>query len=302
MTSKALKEAINSLPKKVNLSQTERATKYVEGASRVRLQDLKDNPGAKVMGRLVRAHWHNQAGHTIGELERAAKPPIGWIWGDFFRPWQRMFPGERHFNGDINLRREYTPVSLLELQRLIDLGWLDTSRLIDITQLCNTYLIKVQPQWRQFGIHLTDEGAETLTTPINLEVQWASQTTIAAVERAGGRIRLAYYDRESLAAAVDPKKFFEKGLPIPRRKQPPHSLMSFYLNPKNRGSSQRLLVMSSRRKFHLTRKEQKHPDQIFLGLEPGSIVNVVDKKVYRPTHPVHQAFYKTSEPLADYLR
>jgi hypothetical protein len=48
MTSNALKKAINSLPTKVNLSQTERATKYVEEASRIRLQDLKDNPGARV--------------------------------------------------------------------------------------------------------------------------------------------------------------------------------------------------------------------------------------------------------------
>jgi large subunit ribosomal protein L15 len=68
-----------------------------------------------------------------------------------------MFPGEQHFNGDINLRREYTPVSLLELQRLIDLNWLDTSKLIDITQLCGTHLVKVNPEWRQFGIDLTDE-------------------------------------------------------------------------------------------------------------------------------------------------
>jgi large subunit ribosomal protein L15 len=68
-----------------------------------------------------------------------------------------------------------------------------------------------------------------------LEVQWASQTTISAVERAGGRIRLAYYDKDSLAAAVNPRAFFEKGQPIPRRKCPPHSLMAFYMNPKNRG-------------------------------------------------------------------
>lgn len=47
MTTNALKKAINSLPSKVKLSQTERATKYVEDASRVRLQDLKDNPGAR---------------------------------------------------------------------------------------------------------------------------------------------------------------------------------------------------------------------------------------------------------------
>lgn len=44
---------------------------------------------------------HNQAGHTIGELQHAAKPPLGWIWGNFYQPWQRLFPGEEHFNGDI---------------------------------------------------------------------------------------------------------------------------------------------------------------------------------------------------------
>lgn len=73
------------------------------------------------------------------------------------------------------------------------------------------------------------------TTPINLEVQWASQTAIAAVERAGGRIRLAYYDIESVGVATQPIAHFRKGLPIPRRKRPPHSLISFYSNPKNRG-------------------------------------------------------------------
>lgn len=43
---------------------------------------------------------------------------------------------------------------------------------------------------------------------MDLEVQWASQRTIAAVERAGGRIRTAYYDPKSLEAAIDAKKWY----------------------------------------------------------------------------------------------
>lgn len=48
--------------------------------------------------------------------------------------------------------------------------------------------------------------------------------------------------------------------------------------------------------------EQKSPDQVFLGIEPGSIVSLVDKKVFRPTNPVHQSFYTGAEPLSDILR
>lgn len=46
---------------------------------------------------------------------------------------------------------------------------------------------------------------------MNLEVQWASQTAIAAVEKAGGRIRTAYYDAAALEAAIDPEKWFLLG-------------------------------------------------------------------------------------------
>lgn len=48
-------------------------------------------------------------------------------------------------------------MSLLELQRLIDLQWLDATKLIDIVALCNTKMLRCEPQLRQFGIHLTDE-------------------------------------------------------------------------------------------------------------------------------------------------
>lgn len=59
--------------------------------------------------------------------------------------------------------------------------------------------------------------------------------TIAAIEKAGGKIRTAYYDLESLRAAVNPLKWFKDGNPIPGRKRPPHSLISYYVDPNNRG-------------------------------------------------------------------
>ncbi|KAI1724754.1 phosphoinositide 3-kinase family, accessory domain (PIK domain) domain-containing protein [Ditylenchus destructor] len=295
-------------------SSSERALDYVSKASRVKLHDLRDNPGARVDGRQV-SKAHNQAGHTLGELERAAKPPLGWIWGNFYLPWQRKFPGEKHFNGDVNLRREYIPLSLLELQRMIDLGYLDSGKLIDICALCSTNLIKVKPELRQFGIHLTDEGSEIFAAKINLEVQWASVTSIAAVEKAGGRIRTAYYDLASLKAAVNAEKWFQTGQPIPARKYPPHSLMHYYTNPVYRGylSDNEMMETSAHRLAEIVgyewkppkddvNHEEKKPTQVFLGLDAGSLVSLADEKVYEPSHASVLEYYRPEEPLADHLR
>ncbi|KAF7635316.1 hypothetical protein Mgra_00005284 [Meloidogyne graminicola] len=304
-------------------SASEKALDIIEAAPRIRLDDLKDNPGARTMGRQVKAQVHNQAGHTIGELQSAAKPPAGWVWGDFYRPWHRMFPGDKNFNGDINLRREYIPLSLIELQRMIDLDWLDTTKLIDICALCATRLFEakfVPNEVRQFGIDLTDEGEQVFSTPINLEVQWASLTAIAAIERAGGRIRTAYYDLESLKAAENPEAWFRAGKPIPRRMHPPHSLYNYYSDPDYRGyladseeiekSKQKLAeILEYGLKFTDNNDqkppyiiEDKTPDQVFLGLEPGQLVSLEDKKVFEPTHPTLVDYYKRSEPLSDYAR
>lgn len=296
-------------------SASERAIRYVERASRIKLQDLKDNPGARTAGRQVKASM-NQAGHTIGQLQHAAKPPIGWIWGDFYRPWQRMFPGDAHFNGDINLRREYPPVSLLELQRLIDLGWLDVTRLIDITALCNTKQYRCNPALRQFGVQLTDQGADVFAACVNLEVQWASQTAIAAIERAGGRIRTAYYDAGSLQAAVDPEKWFMEGNVVPRRKAPPADLLLYYMDPKNRGylakkddleeAEKDLAQILAYERLEKKDFEEKPADQVFIGIPSGSVVSLADKKVFSPTNKTLRRYYGLdksgdTELLADNL-
>ena len=60
---------------------------------------------------------------------------------------------------------------------------------------------------------------------VNLEVQWASEQAIMAVERAGGRITTAYFDLHSVIALRDPLKFFQTGswtmtlwiLPLPTK-------------------------------------------------------------------------------------
>lgn len=50
------------------------------------------------------------------------------------------------------------------------------------------------------------------------------------------------------------------------------------------------------------KKEQKRPTQVFLGLEPGSLVSLRDHKVFEPTHPALIEYYNSEDPLADHLR
>ncbi|VDO27026.1 unnamed protein product [Haemonchus placei] len=285
-------------------SSAERALRIVEKSSRVRVQDLRDNIGAKTAGRQV-TKYANQAGHTRGALQHAAKPPLGWIWGNFFHPWQRLFPGEKYFNADINVRREYVPLSLAELSRLIDLGWVDPTLPIDVAALCRTQKFQIKPKLRQCGFDLTAEGADDFTHKIDIEVQYASQTAISAVEKSGGRIRVAYYDPESLQAAVDPKAWFLSGRPVPARKAPPPSLLEYYRNASNRGylaeveelvdARERLALVMG---YDLPTAEicagEKGPSQVFHGIPPGAVVSLSDRKVFLPTHPVVRDYYQKS--------
>ncbi len=48
-------------------------------------------------------------------------------------------------------------MSLFQLQSLIDVGRLNPAEPIDLTSICNSKLIKVEPEKRQYGIQLTDE-------------------------------------------------------------------------------------------------------------------------------------------------
>ncbi|KJH48258.1 hypothetical protein DICVIV_05620 [Dictyocaulus viviparus] len=276
-------------------SAAERALSIVEKSSRVRIQDLRDNIGARTSGR--------QAGHTRGALQHAAKPPLGWIWGNFFQPWQRLFPGEKYFNADINTRREYIPLSLVELSRLIDLGWVNPKFPIDITTLFATRKFQVEALPMQYGFDLTPEGADDFTHKIDIEVQYASESSISAVEKAGGRIRVAYYDSTAFQAAMDPLKWFKAGNPVPARKAPPPSLLEYYTNASNRGylAESHELVEARKRLalvmgYDLPNEEiclgQKEPNQVFHGIPPGAVVSLTDKKVFLPTHPVVKDYYQ----------
>lgn len=185
-----------------------------------------------------------------------------------------------------------------QLQTLIDLDRLDISRPIDVASLCATGVYDFHPDQQQFGFQLQDEGANTFKAKINIEVQHANELVIATIEKNGGVIRTAYYDPHSLQALRNPKKWFEKGTPVPRRMIPPQDAIEYYTNPKNRGYladpeaiSQERMVLAQKYGYELPKIENdpnfkmfgeaKDARQIFYGLEPGIVVNLKDKTIIK---------------------
>lgn len=55
------------------------------------------------------------------------------------------------------IRRQYPPISLLELQRLIDLDRVDVTKPVDIVSICNTGLFKFEVAKNHFGVNITEE-------------------------------------------------------------------------------------------------------------------------------------------------
>lgn len=219
-----------------------------------------------------------------------------------------MIPKEPYYKG-MHIRRQYPQMSLLQLQRLIDLGRIDPEQPIDMTTLCNTKVIEINPGGRQYGVNLTDEGADVFKAKVSLEVQWTDEVAIAAVERNGGSIVTKFYDLQCVGAMADPLTFLHRGLPIPRCKLPPEDAIEFYSDPRCRGYlADPALVAQHRQelaqKYGYTLPDitqdplypmlsrRKDPRQIWFGLEPGWLVNLTDKQVLRPTDPDLTEYYR----------
>lgn len=77
------------------------------------------------------------------------------------------------------------------------------------------------------------QGSSWFKTKVNLEVSKASQTAIEAIERQGGKVTCAHYNKLGLRVLLKPEKF--EGKYVPRRAQPSSKLMPFYTSVENRG-------------------------------------------------------------------
>ncbi|KAG8442050.1 hypothetical protein GDO86_011009 [Hymenochirus boettgeri] len=238
---------------------------------------------------------------------RGNKPRLGFEGGQ--TPFYLVIP-KYGYNEGHSFRRQYQPLSLGRLQYLIDLGRVDTAQPIDLTQLVNARGLTIQPLKRDYGVQLVDEGADIFSAKINIEVQWASQLAIAAIEKNGGVINTSFYDPRSLEVLCKPVPFFMRGQPIPRRMLPPEDLVKYYTDAENRGYlADPVKVLEARKQLakkygyvlpDITKDElyqmlstRKDPRQIFFGLAPGWVVNMTEKKILKPSDERLLAYYSS---------
>ena len=79
------------------------------------------------------------------------------------------------------------------------------------------------------------KGNTWFESKVDIEVSKVSQSAIKAVERQGGKVVCAHYNKLGLRVLLKPEKWTETGRPLPRRARPPSKLMAYYTNPRNRG-------------------------------------------------------------------
>jgi len=286
----------------------EKALQFLREVPRLTHANIKGLPKvAGVQNRQKKVKGRGQQGYDYGWGGSARQKlyfgPLGYESGS--SPIQRKTTFERSYNYGLRFQRQFPPISLTQLQLMIDTERLNPEQPIDMAALCGTKVAFIEPQKNHFGFNLTSEGMDNFTAKVNLEVQWADEQSIAAVERAGGRITCAYYDLHSVIALADPVKFFKSGSPIPRRLTPPANMMEFYVTAKNRGYladpkevAEERLILSQKYGYELSEnddellKESKDPRQIFFGLQPGWVVNIADKLIYKPVDPELEEMYK----------
>ncbi|XP_034023338.1 39S ribosomal protein L15, mitochondrial [Thalassophryne amazonica] len=287
-----------------------KALEVVQNLPRISLVNLRPEPGTKKRDRRRGRGQHggNSSGRgQRGQRMRGNQPRLGFEGGN--TPFYLSIP-KYGYNEGHSRRTQYQPLSLKRLQYLIDLGRVDVTQPIDLTQLVNARGVTVQPRKRDYGVQLVDEGADIFAAKVNIEVQRASEGAIAAVERNGGVITTSFYDPISLEILIKPVPFFLRGKPIPRRMLPGEDMVPYYTDPESRGyladpekiQQARLELakkygyilpdISKDELYHML-SMRKDVRQIFFGLSPGWVVSMSEKKILKPTDEKLLQYYNS---------
>ncbi|CAG2108038.1 unnamed protein product [Medioppia subpectinata] len=283
-------------------SPSEKALHLLRYLPRVSLKNLSPNPYFKKKGHKV-GQYRPREKINKSNRERQRFWPVGYEGG--YIPFYLKIPVENYYQNH-KYRRQYPPLTLFQLQLMIDTKAVNPEEPIDLTTICNTNYYRIDPKFNHFGVNLIDEGINEFKAKVNIEVQYAKEPVIAAIERNGGVITTAYYDINSVFALHRPMDFFQKGEPIPKRMLPPEDAIEYYTDPKNRGYladpqkvEEERQILAQKYGYQLADHSRnpimnirKDPRQVFFGLEPGWVVNLKDKQILAPTDPDLIQYYR----------
>mmetsp|Transcript_5377 Transcript_5377/g.11806 ORF Transcript_5377/g.11806 Transcript_5377/m.11806 type:complete len:338 (+) Transcript_5377:69-1082(+) len=105
----------------------------------------------------------------------------------------------------------YTQLGLGRVLEYIQLGLLDTSRVITMKNLLDVGCVQGKIK---YGVLLYGQLPK-LHIPIHIQVTACDDTTKACIEAAGGSVTRVYYTEEGLQALLHPGNYLKKKLPLP---------------------------------------------------------------------------------------
>ncbi len=150
----------------------------------MRLNELRDNPGATRKRKRVGRGIGSGTGKTAGRGHKGQKSRSGVAIKGFEggqMPIHMRLP-KRGFNSPF--RRKFNVVNLDRIQGAIDAGQIDTGNPVTVDVLVSSGVVRRARD----GVRLLGNGE--LKTAVRFEVTGASKGAIAAVEKAGGTVKL----------------------------------------------------------------------------------------------------------------
>jgi large subunit ribosomal protein L15 len=149
----------------------------------MKLNEIRDNEGARKSRKRVARGIGSGSGKTGGRGVKGQKSRSGVAVNGFEggqMPIYRRLP-KRGFNN--HFAKEYAVVNLDTLQKAVDAGKLNAED-INVEALLNAGVVSKKLD----GVRLLARGA--ITSKVNVTVNSASKSAVAAVEKAGGKVNL----------------------------------------------------------------------------------------------------------------
>ncbi|TKS87624.1 39S ribosomal protein L15, mitochondrial [Collichthys lucidus] len=289
-----------------------KALEVLQNLPRITLANLRPEPGSKhkekKRGRGQYGGNRSGRGHK-GERQRGTRPRLGFEGGQ--TPFYLVIP-KYGYNEGHSRRPQYQPLSLKRLQYLIDLGRVDPTQPIDLTQLVNARGVTVQPLKRDYGVQLVDE----VTSAYFVDRVTLSHLAYITRELGRGSFISSHSSRcfvsliQSCGVLFGPSRSSCAGSLIPKRMLPGEDMVPYYTDAENRGyladpekiRQARLALaqkygyilpdISKDELYHML-SMRKDVRQIFFGLAPGWVVNMPEKKILKPTDEKLLKYYSS---------